>query len=60
MEEERSVEVRVGDRRGGTNWVALPGLVWQIQWAPAKRPPNTLTYHGHGLPLVTTVLASAH
>lgn len=37
MDEERFVEMRVGDHWGGTNWVALtePRVA-----DPSKRPPN--------------------
>ena len=58
MDEERSVEMRVGDHRGGTNWVALTehGVA-----DPPKKGRPIITYHGHGLFLVTTaVLASAY
>jgi len=48
----------VGDHRGGTNWVALTehGVA-----DPPKKGRPIITYHGHGLFLVTTaVLASAY
>lgn len=56
MDEERSVEMRVGDRRGGTNWVALTEPEWQIH----QKGRPIITYHGHGLFLVTMVPASAY
>lgn len=58
IDEERSVEMRVGNRNGGTKRVVALSSCRSIGNPAKRRPPNT--YLGHGLVLVTTVLASAN